>query len=159
MIIICKLQHQDLAIAESIHRVQMLAYAQEARLIGVLSFPPLEQTATDIVHSRDNYHGAFVDQALVGALGLCQDHILGSWTISSLVVHPEHQGHGIGDRLLAVAVDTHGRSTMTVSTAAANLPAISLYTKHGFAVFRRKTASDPRIELIELVRRPVAECR
>lgn len=35
--------HTDLAVATRIHAVQMRAYAQEARLLGAVRFPPLER--------------------------------------------------------------------------------------------------------------------
>jgi hypothetical protein len=50
--------HTSPAIASQIHRVQMLACAQEARLLGAVDFPPLRRTVEDIRTCDEEFFAA-----------------------------------------------------------------------------------------------------
>jgi hypothetical protein len=75
--------HTDAAIAAQIHSVQMAAYAQEAALLGVTNFPPLERMVDDICQSSESFLGAFEGQTLVGAMSTKPDEADGSIHIRS----------------------------------------------------------------------------
>ena len=154
MLLLRKLEHQSLAVAHSIHGVQMLAYAQEAVLIGVSYFPPLGRTVQDVMGSSELFIGAFEEDELVGAVSLCHNEEKSAINIASLVVHPKHQRRGIGLQLLRYAIDEFGSSAITVQTAAANKPAVSLYAHCGFDIYHRLSVEWGAIEMIKLIRKP-----
>lgn len=149
--------HRTRNMARQLHAVQMLAYAQEAALLGVDRFPPLEQTVEDLTGSTDEFVGAFVDDVLVGAVAVGRDDEGPGETITSLVVHPAHQRRGIGRSLLRAVIARGRASGMTVQTAAGNMPALALYGQFGFRVYRRWFVGREPIELVKL-RRDAEHC-
>lgn len=108
----------------ALHRLQQRAYQVEADIIRVSDFPPLQQTAAQLVHEQPNGYVYCLNEQLVGALTIEQE------TITRLVVAPEHFRQGIAKQLLRHALAKH--RLHFVSTAAANLPAIALYQQFGF---------------------------
>ncbi len=56
--------------------------------------------------------------------------------ISAFTVHPRSFRRGLGSRVLSYLLGIFGQEGLTVSTAAANLPALGLYQKHGFRLCR-----------------------
>ncbi len=134
----------------------MAAYAQEAQLIGVTRFLPLERTIADLVQVREEFLGAFDDEKLVGALSVCPDEEGRGVNIASLTVYPNHQRLGVGRGLVHAATERHGMSEMTVQTAAMNGPAIALYAKFGFKAYRRWSLGDEALALVKLSREPAA---
>ena len=80
------IEHRERATARAIHAVQMVAYAQEAALLGVTYFPPLEETPEDIMAADATFLGAQVGDALAGALSIeAPDGPAGERLIGSLV--------------------------------------------------------------------------
>jgi len=140
------LNHHDPALAHQIYRLQQAAYTVERDLIDYPDFPPLHVTAQDIQQEAADFlgawvDGAWVDGALVGVLSFattatCLD-------IERLIVHPQAFRRGIASALLH-AVEGYARAAgqLTVSTAAKNLPAVSLYQKHGYQLTQRTTLAD-----------------
>jgi ribosomal protein S18 acetylase RimI-like enzyme len=146
------LNHRERAVAEGIHTVQMAAYAQEARLLGAKHFPPLERTVEDIQASDEAFFGVLEDRQIIGALSVWPDEEPGAMNISSLVVAPHRQHQGIGRLLLTAALEQWRHAVLTVSTAAKNVPALSLYAKFGFKEYRRKSLGAEAGELVKLRR-------
>jgi ribosomal protein S18 acetylase RimI-like enzyme len=146
------LDHRDLAVATAIHAVQRLAYAQEAALLGVKDFPPLERTPADIQASGETYLGALLSNEIVGSVSLSHDEESDQITIASLVVHPHHQRQGVARLLLAGALKQSEGHVVTVSTGAKNLPAVRLYQKLGFVEYARCTIGNEALELVKLRR-------
>lgn len=64
------LDHHDLSVAECIHAIQMAAYAQEAALLGAVSFPPLQRQVIDVQRTEGQFLGAFVGDQLAGSLSV-----------------------------------------------------------------------------------------
>ena len=77
------LQHQDPAVAQQIHAVLALAYAQEAQLLGLPDFPPLQRSSAELQADSDAYLGARIGGELVGALAFL---LLEEW-LAALTPH------------------------------------------------------------------------
>ena len=73
--------------------------------------------------------------------------------IVSLVVSPDWQRRGIARSLLGAAIAFAGDAAITVSTGAANVPALALYAAHGFVEQERRRIGPERLEIV-LLRRP-----
>lgn len=146
------INHRVHSIAQQIHSVQIAAYTQEAELIGITRFPPLERTVADLVQAQEEFLGAFDDERLIGALSVCPDEKGPGVNIASLTVHPSHERLGIGYALVQAATELYGLSEMTVQTAAANSPALALYAKFGFEVYRHSSVGSEALAVVKLRR-------
>ena len=146
------IDHRIHVVAQQIHAIRMAAYAQEAELLAVTRFPPLERRVDDILTSAEEFIGAFEAKTLAGVLSVCPDEEGRGISISSLVVHPTHQRQGIGQALLRSVIDRYPTSELTVQTAAANTPALALYFRFGFSEYRRWALGTEPIELVKLGR-------
>jgi len=149
---IAPVDHTVASVAREIHTLQLSAYAQEARLLGAVSFPPLRRTVDDIVRSAETFIAAYCDESLAGVVSVGLDQGRAGNNISSLVVAPEFQRRGIGRRLLARVIRDYGSAPLTVQTGAENLPALTLYASSGFAETGRWRSGEDQLELVELHR-------
>lgn len=148
------LRHQQRLIATQIHAVLLLAYAQEAVLLGVKNFPPLKQTAADIQASEEFFLGSYDGQALIGIISVRPDDEPGQINIASLAVHPAHQRKGVARALLTDALQRADGATFSVATAAKNAPALALYEQFGFMACRWGTIGNEALALVKLRRAP-----
>jgi ribosomal protein S18 acetylase RimI-like enzyme len=139
-------------LAQQIHAIRMLAYQQEAQLLGVSHFPPLEQTVADILGSQELFTGAFEGDALAAVISICPDDEGRGMCLSSLVVHPTYQRRGLGRALVKSAIDRAGDTVFYVQTAVANAPALALYERLGFRELRRWRVGSESLEVLELVK-------
>ena len=146
------LDPRDRTVAEGIHRVQIAAYEQEAKLLGVRHFPPLERTVEDVQAVSQRFFGAVADGSIVGVVSLESNEGPGSFNIASLVVSPQRQREGIGRLLLAAALEECGNAETTVSTGAKNIPALLLYAELGFVECGRYVVGSEQLELVKLCR-------
>lgn len=146
--------HTAFSVARQLHAVQMVAYAQEAKLLGAIYFPPLERTVKDVRAADESFLAAFMGEELVGAVSVSPDPKGMGMNIGSLVVSPPFQRHGIGTALLARVLATHGAGEITVQTGARNVPALALYMRAGFIEFRRWLVGREPLELVQLLRPP-----
>ena len=150
------------AVAQKIHHVMKLAYAQEARLLGVKDLPPLRRTVQDIQAGDEFYLGAMAVQdavedavesgQLLGALSIGADDETDQLLISALVVHPAAQRRGIGRALVLEALRRSPGMTMAVSTGAQNAPALALYRAMGFVAYRRGVMGPQALAVVKLRR-------
>lgn len=147
-----RLDSRDRTVAEGIHEVQMAAYEQEAILLGVRYFPPLERTVEDVQSAPQRFFGAIADGSIVGVVSLESNKGPGSFNIASLVVTPQRQREGIGRLLLAAALEECGNAETTVSTGAKNIPALLLYAEFGFVECGRYVVGSEQLELVNLCR-------
>jgi ribosomal protein S18 acetylase RimI-like enzyme len=145
-----RLDHRDLAVAERIHAIQMAAYAQEAVLLGVVSFPPLERQVMDVQRTEGHFLGAFLDGQLAGSLSIEPGRPEHELTISSLTVDPDFQRRGLGRVLVAAVFREFAFRGLTVSTGSRNLPALTLYAQFGFVEFSRRLVGEEQLEVVEL---------
>jgi len=142
--------HDDCAAAE-IHALSEAAYALEAERISCPDFPPLRETLEELQRSRERFLVFRQDGRMLGAIAF--GAVPGAVTISRLVVNPADLRRGIATALLNALHQLHPPGvTITVTTAAVNAPAISLYRKLGYFTtgFR---GSPEGLELIELTNR------
>ena len=147
-----QVNHSSLDTARQIQRVQMLAYAQEAKLLGAIDFPPLRRTVEDIRACREEFFAAMMGGELVGAISVWPDPEGMGMNIASLVVAPAFQRRGVARQLLAEVLRRYGAGSLTVQTGARNEPALSLYTQSGFVELRRWFVGPERLELVKLHR-------
>lgn len=145
------LNHRESAEAACIHDVQMEAYRQEALLLGVPTFPPLNRIAEDVQKSNDQFLGTRLGSSLAGVISISPEGKKNEYRISSLVVLPQYQRLGIGSGLVSAAIAASKGRPLTVMTGVLNEPAIKLYTKFGFMeVLRRRL--DSGLLVVELRR-------
>lgn len=146
------IDHRDPAVAQAMHAVLVPAYAQEAALLQVAHFPPMERGAAQIQASEGLSLGAFISHQLVGVLSLEPDDEPGQILVSSLVVHPASQRLGAGRALLREAIARAPEAVFAVATAALNEPALQLYQSLGFVEYRRGSIGPAAIALVKLRR-------
>ena len=148
------LDHREPVVAEHIHGVLHAGYSEEAALIGVRDFPPLQRTAADIAASPGQFHGLYRGDVLAGVAEYGTGDRPGGRVveISSLAVDPRYARQGIGSRLVGFVIETNPGCVVTVSTARSNLPGIGLYRRLGFGV-QRQFMAPGGIECVSLLRR------
>ena len=136
---ITKLENSNEQIANRIHAIFQNSYGVEAELIGAPNLPPLLRTARDIASSKTDFYG-FTDNDSLAAIieTLVEDKHL---EIHSLTVDPTHFRKGIAGKLLNYVLAELDFTEAKVETAAANIPAINLYMKHGFVELNKWTPS------------------
>ncbi|MFD4243089.1 GNAT family N-acetyltransferase [Streptomyces sp. NPDC058525] len=122
----------DDATAVAVHRIGRAAYAVEAELIGFGGIPALGESLAQMRARGLSWVGA------VGAGGelagfLAWEETGGGIGIDRLCVDPAWFRRGIASRLLRHALtELFAGLDVTVSTGAANQPAVALYTRMGF---------------------------
>ncbi|MGF6645746.1 GNAT family N-acetyltransferase [Paraburkholderia sp. GAS82] len=146
------LDHRNPHVAEAILAVQHAAYRQEAALLGVERFPPLDRNVADIFPSEDRFFGAWIDDAMVGVASIAAANHQAPACISSMTVSPSYQRRGVASALMSTLLAEVGAEPLTVSTGARNSPAIALYVAFGFVVVRPWRLEEFNLELVELGR-------
>jgi ribosomal protein S18 acetylase RimI-like enzyme len=151
MITVREVDLSDDRVARDLLAVQVAAYAIEAAILDYPQLPPLFETIADLRASGERFLAAFAGGELVGATSVAVSDA--ALDICRMVVSPAHMRRGIASRLLsAVEPMRDGRASITVSTGAANLPAIRLYERHGFEIVKRHTLPDG-LKLVGLEKR------
>ena len=153
------LDHRNAKVAAQIHAVMAQAYVQEAALLQVRDFPPLQRTAADVQASADFFLGArwerlddSADAELLGVLSIGPDDEAAQLCINALTVAPHAQRQGIGRALMQAALLRGQGMDFAVSTAAANAPALALYRGLGFVIYRHGTMGPQALALVKLRR-------
>ncbi len=162
--------HRRSGTAQAVLDLQLASYREEAKLLGVSAFPPLNRTVEQVQAADAEFFGCWRDSRLeaVAEVSLAQAvvdespgaeagtaPVLLGRSIDSFTVHPRAFRQGLGSRLLSFLLQRFGEVEMTVSTAKANLPAIGLYQSQGFVVVEEWRNSSG-IEMVGL-RRPSGE--
>ncbi|KGJ88002.1 GNAT family N-acetyltransferase [Thalassotalea sp. ND16A] len=134
-----KLDNSNEEVASQIFTIFQNSYKIEAQLIGVLDFPPLLRSATDIENSKTLFYGFSENECLAAIIEIViEDKHL---DICSLTVDPNYFRKGIANKLISYVLGIIDFSEAIVETAVVNIPAINLYKKHGFVEFKRWTPS------------------
>jgi ribosomal protein S18 acetylase RimI-like enzyme len=136
--------------AEQILALQMLAYESEARLYEDWTIPPMTQTLESLRAElqNDTVLKAMDNQTIIGSVranvsdNICQ--------IGRLMVHPTHQGRGIGTTLMqAIEARFPAVSGFELFTGSRSEGNIRLYNRLGYAVTGARRVSD-RVTLVVL---------
>ena len=146
------LDHRQRAVAEQIHAVLRLAYAQEAALLQVPHFTPLDTTVDDVQRSVEFHLGAWSGEDLLGVVSVGPDDEPDQLCIGMLVVHPSAQRQGIARALMQDALRRGAGMVYAVATGAANKPALALYRELGFVTYRRGSMGLEQLALVKLRR-------
>ena len=140
----CPIQEVDItdaAIAQQVHALQLAAYAVEAELIGYPALPPLHETPADLQHSGERFLACRQGEEIIGAASFVLAN--GVLDIGRMVVSPALARRGIGKHLLRALEDAAGEgTTVTVSTAEKNIPAVRLYEGAGYRLAERVMLPD-----------------
>ena len=140
----------DRDLAAQILAVQVAAYTVESELIGYPDLPPLRETIEDILSAPERFL-VYQDGGQIAAV-LSYARTDKNLEIGRLVVSPSHFRRGIASQLLVYLEQLQPTyRKITVSTAAANHPAIRLYQKHGFHIIERTVLPD-HLVLVQLTK-------
>lgn len=146
--------------AAGILEVQKLAFHGQALLYDDFTLPPLVQTLEELV--RDFTTHVILKAIRKGKIvGTVRGHAEGATChISRLSVHPDHQGRGIGKKLmLAIEEKFSGAARYELFTGHKSKKSFVLYGKLGYRMFMEKPQSD-KVTLICMEKmRPEAGCR
>lgn len=116
--------------AQTLLGLQRSSYALEAEIIGDDRIPPLREDAAGLTAWRGRWITAWDGVDLVGAVAWTEhgDHV----DIDKLMVDPDAIRRGIATALLGRVIERSSGRQVVVSTGRDNVPAVSLYVKHGF---------------------------
>ena len=122
---------QNVELVAAIHALGREAYAVEAELIGCANFPPLRESIAQLSASRDRFLVFREANEIVAVLSFCLEG--NDIAIHRLCVSPKHFRRGMA-RALLDRLEEFGASSITVSTAQLNLPAMELYRRLGYTL-------------------------
>lgn len=149
---IMKLDLQDDITLSELWSLQHKAYRLEAELIGFNEIPPLLETREMLAGSKEEFYGCFDGSGdLMGAAAVLEESP-GKLTVTRMMVNPKYFRKGVAGALLEFIFGHYSRmEQFIVSTGKLNLPAVGLYTKHGFIPASVEEVA-PGVELIEFYR-------
>ena len=141
--------------APAILALQRLAYRSEAERYDDDTLPPLTETVDQI---RAEFGHRLVLKAVDDGLivGSVRAHEEGDTChIGRLIVHPDHQGRGLGAALLSeVEVRFPEARRFELFTGTLSVRNIGLYERLGYVPFREEVVS-PKVTLVYLEKRVV----
>ncbi|MBW4083790.1 N-acetyltransferase [Paenibacillus sp. S150] len=149
---IYRLDLQDGDILSELWSLQHKAYRLEAEIIGFHEIPPLLETRDMLSRSAETFYGSFDDSGeLTGAVAV-QEEAPGKLTVTRMMVNPDFFRQGVAGKLLEYIFEQYpDMEQYIVSTGKLNVPAVALYTKHGFVPAGFEEVA-PGVELIEFHR-------
>lgn len=136
--------------AGRMHQLQQRAFAEEGRRCGTTDIPPLTEPAAAIAEHVAHQRAlvAVIDDAVVGCVrGLVEG---GVCTVRGLVVDPDHQGRGLGSRLLrALEASLEGVTRIDLTTNTIMEGNEPFYRRHGYQA-TGTTCPVPGIRLVHM---------
>lgn len=130
--------------------MQLDAYKIEAKILGVDTLPPLNETFQEFELSTDEGFVCLEGAALIGAVFL--ERSIASILITKLAVDPLFFRKGAARRLIEHCLAAYSNSEFHVNTGAANYPALELYRSFGFEVIT-ETIVEGSLKVSRLQRR------
>ena len=129
----------ELSDVEEILRLQYAAYQSEAALHDDYTIQPLTQTMEE---SIEEYHKSVVlkavlDGEIIGSVRAREEN--GTAYIGKMMVRPDHQGKGVGRRLLAAIEREFPNCRFELFTACKSDRNLALYESAGYTRFRQET--------------------
>ena len=124
-------------------KLQYLAYQSEAKLFNSQAIPPLTQTLEDVQHEYEK--GIILkatDEAgsIIGSVrAYCEN---GTVYIGKLMVHPDHQGKGIGTKLLIAIEACYTNVRYELFTSTRSQKNIHMYEHLGYKIFNEKAINE-----------------
>jgi ribosomal protein S18 acetylase RimI-like enzyme len=128
--------------AQAILALQKLAYQSEARLYNDFSIPPLLQTLEELRQEfgHKTVLKASQGQGIIGSVRGFQKE--GTCFVERLIVHPDHQGRGLGTALMQRLERTFPEAHRAeLFTGHKSLKNIRLYERLGYRIFRREAVN------------------
>jgi ribosomal protein S18 acetylase RimI-like enzyme len=139
--------------AGQILALQKRAYESEARTYNDWSIPPLTQGLGALVEEieKTTVLKTTVEQRIVGSVRATLNSEVCS--IGRLIVEPEHQGQGLGTKLLEAIEAAHPEAKrFELFTGSRSEGNIRLYRRHGYEVTETKQLSE-HVTLVFMVKR------
>lgn len=134
---IIPLSLHDPEVVEQLWSLQHTAYRLEALAVGLTEYPPLPETFDSIRSSKELFYGKLSEDGMItGAIATGVPIYTGELEleITRLMVHSEYLRQGVGSALLEYVLDSDPNiSSFVVTAGIANIPAVRLYEKYGFA--------------------------
>ncbi|MEU2389946.1 GNAT family N-acetyltransferase [Streptomyces sp. NPDC007369] len=122
------------ATAAAVHRIGRAAYAVEAELIGFDGIPALSESLAELRERPLSWLGAGPEEGPLAGFLAWEREPDGSVCVDRLCVDPAWFRRGVASVLLRALLDgVPADRPVTVSTGAANAPAVALYERFGFA--------------------------
>ncbi len=138
-----KIQLAEKADLKKILALQYLAYQSEAKLVGDLKIPPLTQTPEGIIQDFEKgiMLKAVNNGKIIGSIRAYADR--NTVYIGRLIVHPSHQGKGIGTQLLKAIEEKYPQYLRyELFTSNKSVRNIALYERLGYQKFKEEKLSD-----------------
>ena len=125
--------------AEEILKVQYAAFQSEAMLHNDFTIQPLTQTLDELLAEFQTrlILKAVLNGRIVGSVRAYADG--DTVYIGKLIVHPDHQGKGLGKRLLSTVESKLHRKRFELYTSAKSERNLHIYEKSGYTRFREET--------------------
>ena len=140
--------------AEEILELQKLAYRSEAAIYDDYAIPPLTQTLEEM---RADFNGnLFLKASDEGTIiGSVRGHLnQGTCFIGRLIVHPAHQGRGLGTSLMNAIEERFPEvERFELFTGHRSEGNLRLYARLGYRIFKHEKISDA-LELVYLEKVP-----
>jgi len=146
MIKIRKARLEDM---EAVLQLQYIAYQSEAAINNDFTIQPLMQTLDELIaeYNKGVILKAVRDGEIIGSVRAYADG--DTVYIGKLIVHPNHQGKGLGKRLLAVIERNLSRKRYELFTSYKSDKNLHLYETAGYKRFREET-NDAGIKFVYL---------
>ncbi|HUL38197.1 MAG TPA: GNAT family N-acetyltransferase [Thermodesulfobacteriota bacterium] len=129
--------------AEEILALQKLAYRSEAEIYNDFNIPPLVQTLESIEKDFENqiFLKALMDGRIIGSVRAYSKE--GACYIGRLIVHPDFQNRGIGEKLMNEIERVVGTcKRFELFTGVRSEKNLYLYQKLGYKIFKTADITD-----------------